>query len=167
MRQLIILSALLGFALLTARCDNSNAQKKPNPYYSRTSTTPVTLTDAQWKKILPADVYHIARQEGTDPAFQSKYNDNHKKGIYYCAVCGNRLYSSDAKFESGTGWPSFFQPYSATSSVELKEDADGSRTEVRCKRCDAHLGHMFHDGPKPTGLRYCMDGTVLDFEPAK
>lgn len=167
MRHLTIIAAVFGFALLTARCDNSNAQKKPNPYYSRTATTPVKLSDAQWKNILPANVYEIAREAGTDRAFQSKYNDNHQNGVYYCAVCGNALYGSDAKFESGTGWPSFFQPYNAKSSLALKEDADGSRTEVRCKRCDSHLGHVFDDGPQPTGLRYCMNGTVLDFQQAK
>jgi peptide-methionine (R)-S-oxide reductase len=152
--------------MLTAQCSNTTAQKKPNPYYSRTATTPLKLADADWKKILPPDVYHVAREEGTDYPFRSRYNDNHETGTYYCAVCGNPLFSSAAKFESGTGWPSFFQPLRPKGSVSTRRDADGSRTEVRCARCNSHLGHVFDDGPRPTGLRYCMNGTVLDFEPS-
>ena len=87
--------------------------------------------------------------------------------MYYCAACGNALFASTTKFESGTGWPSFYQPLKSKGSVVERSDADGSRREVRCARCDAHLGHVFEDGPKPTGLRYCMNGTVLDFEAAK
>ena len=156
----------LGIALLTAQCNDTSAQQKPNPYYSRTATTPLKLSDAEWKKILPANVFYIARKEGTDPAFSSRYHDNHAKGMYYCAVCGNPLFSSDAKFESGTGWPSFFQPLNA-KSIDQRSDADGFRTEVRCARCGSHLGHVFDDGPKPTGMRFCMNGTVLDFTASK
>lgn len=167
MRQISILLCAVVIVLLTAQCSNTSAQKKPNPYYSRTASTPLKVADAEWKKILPADVYYIAREEGTDRAFSSRYHDNHAKGLYYCAVCGNPLFSSDTKFESGTGWPSFYQPLNAKGSVTQVGDADGFRTEVRCARCKSHLGHVFDDGPKPTGLRYCMNGTVLDFAPAK
>jgi peptide-methionine (R)-S-oxide reductase len=137
-----------------------------NPYYSHTDNKPVKLSDGEWKKILPSAVYHIAREQGTEMAFTGKYWDNHKKGLYYCAVCGHLLYSSNAKFDSGTGWPSFFKPFDE-NSVALKTDPDGDRTEVSCKRCGSHLGHVFDDGPPPTGQRYCMDGNVLDFEAAK
>jgi peptide-methionine (R)-S-oxide reductase len=165
MQRITFLICAVAVLLLTARCVDTSAQKKPNPYYSRTSTAPVKLTDAQWKAILPADLYYIARKEGTDPAFSSRYHDNHARGIYYCAACGNALFSSDAKFESGTGWPSFYQPLNGSRSVTQRKDADGFRDEVRCARCDAHLGHVFDDGPKPTGLRYCMNGLSLKFLP--
>ena len=161
-RQLSILLCALGVVLLTAQCTDTNAQKKPNPYYSRAAAAPLKVSDGEWKTILPTNVYYIARQEGTDRAFSSRYHDNHAKGMYYCAVCGNPLFSSDTKFESGTGWPSFYQPLNGKSVVE-RTDADGSRTEVECARCGSHLGHVFDDGPKPTGMRFCMNGTVLDF----
>jgi peptide-methionine (R)-S-oxide reductase len=137
-----------------------------NPYYSHTATTALNVSDDVWIKILPPAVYQIAREQGTEQPFTGKYWDNHKKGIYYCAVCGNPLYSSDAKFESGTGWPSFYQALDP-ASVFLKTDADGERTEVECKRCHSHLGHVFDDGPAPTYKRFCMDGNVLDFVPTK
>lgn len=167
MKQLTILFCAVTVTLLTTQCNDISAQQKPNPYYSRTVTTPLKVSDADWKKILPANLYYIARQEGTDRAFSSRYHDNHEKGIYYCAVCGNPLFTSDTKFESGTGWPSFYLPLSGKQSVTERSDADGSRTEVECARCHSHLGHVFDDGPKPTGLRYCMNGTVLDFAAAK
>lgn len=167
MRQISILLTAVCITLLTVQCNDTQAQQKPNPYYSRTAGTPLKVSDADWKKILPADLYYIARQEGTDRAFSSRYHDNHAKGMYYCAVCGNPLFSSDAKFESGTGWPSFYQPLHGKKSIAERRDADGFRTEVKCARCNSHLGHVFDDGPKPTGLRYCMNGTVLNFAAAK
>lgn len=136
-----------------------------NPYYSRTDNTPLKVSDEQWKKILPAEVYHIAREQGTERAYTGKYWDNHAKGMYYCAVCGHALYSSATKFDSGTGWPSFYQTLNE-NSVLVRKDDDGMRDEVECKRCHSHLGHVFDDGPAPTHLRYCMDGNVLDFVPA-
>lgn len=137
-----------------------------NPYYSHTSNTKVTISDAQWKKILAPSVYYIARQEGTERPFAGTYSETFKEGNYYCAACGNFLFSSKTKFDSGTGWPSFYQPASGLS-VKETTDADGSRTEIKCARCGSHLGHVFNDGPKPTGLRYCMNSAVLDFQPTK
>ena len=164
----IIVPLVLLVVLISCQVGKSDVDydHSKNPYYSHTDTKPVKVSDAEWKKILPGGVYYIAREQGTERAFTGKYWNNHTKGTYYCAVCGNVLYSSDAKFESGTGWPSFYQPFNK-GSVTLKTDPDGDRTEVTCKRCGSHLGHVFDDGPAPTGQRYCMDGNVLDFEAAK
>ena len=166
MQQIKYLLVLLGVIFTSLACNNSNAQKTVNPYYSRSAMHKLNVSDAEWKKILPANVFYIARQEGTDRAYQSRYYNNHTAGTYYCAVCGNPLFSSKTKYESHTGWPSFYAPLKPESVVE-KTDADGQRIEVECSRCNSHLGHVFSDGPRPTGLRYCINGTVLDFVPAK
>jgi peptide-methionine (R)-S-oxide reductase len=142
--------------------------KTNNPVYSHTDSSPVSLTDDQWKNILPKNVYSIARQKGTERPYSSPLEENHEIGTYYCAVCGNPLFQSDTKFESGCGWPSFYQPISKSSIIYLPDNTYGmERTEVECGRCRSHLGHVFHDGPPPTGLRYCINGVVLDFEKAK
>ena len=113
----------------------------------------VNKTDEEWKKILPADVYYVARQKGTERPFTSKFEHSKEIGTYYCAVCGNPLFRSDTKFESGCGWPSFYEPISKTSIIYLKDNSFGmERTEVECGRCKSHLGHVFDDGPPPTGL---------------
>lgn len=154
------LSLLLGVTGFT--------QQKGNPYYSHTDTKKLSVTDAEWKKVLPASVYGIARDKGTERAFTGDYWDNHKEGTYYCGTCGNPLFASKTKFESGTGWPSFYQPLKPNSVAYHSDKEYGMvRTEVVCARCDSHLGHVFDDGPKPTGKRFCMNGNVLDFEEGK
>lgn len=149
--------------------NNMDSTKKDNnPVYSRTDSGKVNLTDEEWKKILPADVYHIARQKGTERPWSSKFEHSKEIGTYYCAVCGNPLFKSDTKFESGCGWPSFYEPVTKGSIIYQPDNTHGmSRTEVLCGRCKSHLGHVFDDGPPPTGLRYCINGVVLDFEKAK
>ncbi|MCL6524402.1 MAG: peptide-methionine (R)-S-oxide reductase MsrB [Thermoflavifilum sp.] len=137
-----------------------------NPYYSRTDTTTLHVSDAEWKKILPPEVYRVARERGTEPPFQNRFWNFSGKGTYYCAVCGNALFRSDAKFASSCGWPSFFEPVRKNSVIYRPDHSYGmERTEVICARCGSHLGHVFEDGPPPTGLRYCMNSIVLDFVP--
>jgi len=142
--------------------------KEGNPVYSKTDTSEVKMSEEEWKKLLPDDIYYIARQKGTERPWTSKFEDFYEKGTYYCAACGNALFKSDTKFESGCGWPSFYEPISKTSIINTPDHSHGmTRTEVQCGRCKAHLGHVFNDGPPPTGLRYCINGVILDFEKAK
>jgi peptide-methionine (R)-S-oxide reductase len=155
-------TALL-FLALTAE-----AQLSKNPYYSHTDTKMLSVSDAEWKKVLSPGVYQIAREKATEQAYTGDYWDNHKKGTYYCGVCGYPLFSSTAKFDSHTGWPSFYQAIKGNSVKYITDESYGmSRTEVACARCGSHLGHVFDDGPAPTHKRYCMNGDVLDFEQAK
>jgi len=142
--------------------------KKDNPAYSTNDNSKVEIGNDEWKKILPQDVYHIAREKGTERPFTGKYNAHFEGGNYYCAACGNPLFKSDAKFESSCGWPSFFDPITKGSIIYTPDNAYGmQRTEVQCGRCKAHLGHVFEDGPPPTGLRYCINSVILNFEKAK
>ena len=144
-----------------------HTEKPGNPYYSRTDTTKLNVSDAEWRKVLPADVYYIAREKGTERAFTGQYWNHEGKGTYYCAACGNPLFVSDAKFASSCGWPSFFESLRPDAVAYHPDHSYGmSRIEVTCGRCAGHLGHIFDDGPPPTYKRFCMNSLVLEFEPA-
>jgi peptide-methionine (R)-S-oxide reductase len=173
MKQILVLLPLaMGLQFCTYSQNNKktvmDSANKNNPVYSNTDSSKVNMSDEEWKKILPQDVYYIARQKGTERPWSSPLENIKDKGTYYCAVCGNALFVSDTKFESGCGWPSFYQPISKSSIIYTPDNTLGmSRTEVMCGRCKSHLGHVFDDGPPPTGLRYCINGVVLDFKKAK
>ena len=179
MKRILLYMAILLLGFASQQCSYSQAttpkkasmntdKKDKHAAYSRTDTSKLNLSDEEWKKVLPAEIYNIARLKGTERPGTSEFEHSKEKGTYYCAACGNALFLSDTKFESGCGWPSFYQPVSKSSIIYSPDNTHGMvRTEVMCGRCKAHLGHVFEDGPPPTGLRYCINGVVLDFEKAK
>jgi len=152
----------------TASVIIESVQNQPLLSLTDVSLKKVTKTNAAWKKILSAEQYYILRDKGTERPFQNKYNDNHKKGHYFCAACKLPLFSSKTKFNSGTGWPSFYAPIHSNRVKEVVDKSLGMiRGEIVCARCDGHLGHLFDDGPNPTGLRYCMNSASLLFQESK
>jgi peptide-methionine (R)-S-oxide reductase len=171
MTSFIKITGFLALAFLFQSCYSQTDKTKKNSMNHSDNLADSSFTnktDEEWKKLLPADVYYVARQKGTERPFTSKYEHSKDIGTFYCAVCGNPLFRSDTKFESGCGWPSFYEPISKTSIIYLKDNSFGmERTEVECGKCHSHLGHVFNDGPPPTGLRYCINGVVLDFKKAE
>jgi peptide-methionine (R)-S-oxide reductase len=169
---------IITLAMANIHCGQAQDQNKKtepkmsnsasNPAFNRKSEEKIEMPEEKWKEILTPEQFYIARQKGTERPWTSKFEKFDEKGTYYCAACGNTLFQSNTKFDSGCGWPSFFEPVNKKSIIYTPDNTLGmKRTEVQCGRCKAHLGHVFDDGPPPTGLRYCINGVILGFEKGK
>jgi peptide-methionine (R)-S-oxide reductase len=151
-----------------AKADDAEAGQIRAKVKTIPMTEKVKLTNDEWRKILTAAQFHVLREARTEPPFTNEYANNHQKGIYLCAGCGNELFESSTKFDSGTGWPSFYQPLARDKIVVIADNTGGMRRqEVRCARCGSHLGHVFNDGPAPTYLRYCLNSVSLKLKTMK
>lgn len=163
----VMLSALLTVAGM-ASCQSNAEQARPQTQEVKPMNLKVDKSDKEWKEELSPEEYRVLREKGTERAFTGKFNEFKEKGVFVCAACGNELFSSEAKYDSGSGWPSFYKPIGDQAVAEESDRSYGMvRTEVLCNDCGGHLGHVFPDGPEPTGLRYCINSVSMDFKKKK